>query len=108
MVYIMSDIHGRKYRLVHGKIPKAERLANMTYEERKYAHVWERVRPGESGPDDAVVIFGHTPTIHYQECIPMRIWYKDNLIGIDCGAAYTDDRLACLRLDDMKEFYSEF
>ena len=64
MVYIMSDIHGRKYRLVHGKIPKTERLANMTDEEREFARVWERVRSRESGPEDAVLIFGHTPTIH--------------------------------------------
>ena len=29
-------------------------------------------------------------------------------IGIDCGCAYEDyGRLACLRLDDMREFYSE-
>jgi serine/threonine protein phosphatase 1 len=100
------EINGRKYCLVHGKIPKAERLTNMTYGERKYAHVWERVRPGESGPEDAILIFGHTPTIHYQDCTPMQIWYKDNLIGTDCGAAYPEGRLSCLRLDDMKEFYS--
>ena len=42
----------------------------------------------------------------------MRIWYGNGLIGIDCGAAYPTGmnpkgRLACLRLDDMKEFYSE-
>ena len=102
------EINGIKYRLVHGKIPKAERLANMTDEERKYAHIWERVRPGETGPEDAVLIFGHTPTIHYQDCSPMQIWHKDNLIGIDCGAAYHEGRLACLRLDDLKEFYSRF
>ena len=29
------------------------------------------------------------------------------MIGIDCGCAYLDGRLGCLRLDDMQEFYSE-
>ena len=47
---------------------------------------------------------------------PATIWNGRNLIDIDCGAAYEEidvwgivikTRLACLRLDDMKEFYSE-
>ena len=41
----------------------------------------------------------------------MEIWHGDGLIGIDCGSAYPENnrkgRLVCLRLDDMKEFYSE-
>ena len=46
----------------------------------------------------------------------MDIWFGKGLIGIDCGASYPEGedpwsgrrgRLACLRLDDMKEFYSE-
>ena len=37
----------------------------------------------------------------------MRIYHGNRMIGIDCGCAYKNGRLACLRLDDMKEFYSE-
>ena len=46
----------------------------------------------------------------------MGIYYGEDRIGIDCGSGYpqTPDselcaygRLACLRLDDGKEFYSE-
>ena len=46
----------------------------------------------------------------------MKIWNGVNRIGIDCGSGYPEDPsehyskfgcLACLRLDDMKEFYSE-
>ena len=37
----------------------------------------------------------------------MRIYHGSGRIGIDCGCAYPEGRLACLRLDDMKEFYSE-
>lgn len=43
---------------------------------------------------------------YIQDYEPLQIWYRNNLIGTDCGAAYLDERLACLRLDDMKEFYS--
>ena len=100
------EMNGIKYHLVHGKYPKAEMIENITAEELKKAIIWSRVHPGETGPEDAVVIFGHTPTIYYQEYDPMQIWYRKNLIGIDCGAAYPEGRLACLRLDDMKEFYS--
>ena len=67
-------------------------------------------------PADCTVIFGHSGTYHYQQDNPMRIWYGKGLIGIDCGASYPEGgdprsgrigRLACLRLDDMQEFYSE-
>lgn len=58
-------------------------------------------------PEGKNVIFGHTPTIHYQSGSPMRIYYGSGRIGVDCGCAYPEGRLACLRLDDMKEFYSE-
>lgn len=45
----------------------------------------------------------------------MGIFYGKDKIGIDCGSGYpestdcgnADGRLACLRLDDGKEFYSE-
>ena len=65
-----------------------------------------RVMPGDTGLEEMTVIFGHTPTIFYQPDEPPKIWHGQNLIGIDCGAAYIDGRLACLRLDDMKEYYS--
>ena len=62
------------------------------------------------------MIFGHTPTKYYQEDVPMKLWYGYRMIGIDCGSGWPDDpedfyygfgRLACLRLEDAKEFYSE-
>ena len=59
-------------------------------------------------PYTQTVIFGHTPTYHYQDAFPLRIYHGIMNIGIDCGCAYEDyGRLACLRLDDMREFYSE-
>lgn len=43
----------------------------------------------------------------FQRGRPLTIWKNDEAIGIDCGSGYDDGRLACLRLDDMKVFYSE-
>lgn len=57
-----------------------------------------------------VVIFGHTrtPRLYGQEIC--SIWHDPvhrDKIGIDCGAHAVENggRLACLRLDDMQEFY---
>lgn len=71
-------------------------------------------------PDDnfknKTVIFGHTPVCYYSESEgPSNSIRKDkNTINIDCGCAaipYNNNdakgRLACLRLDDEKEFYQE-
>jgi len=82
---------------------------------REFA-VWSRYKAHEEGPPGKTVIFGHTPTTEHQLAKPAAIWNGRNLIDIDCGAAYEEidvwgivikTRLACLRLDDMKEFYSE-
>ena len=53
--------------------------------------------------------------INFREDNPLTIWYSEEAIGIDCGSGFSakqnacleKGRLACLRLDDMKEFYSE-
>ena len=65
---------------------------------------------------DYILVFGHTPTIEYTFSGIMEIWFGNRRIGIDCGSGFFEDashpynefgRLACLRLDDMKEFYSD-
>ncbi|MBR4392857.1 MAG: hypothetical protein IKT07_02415, partial [Oscillospiraceae bacterium] len=69
----------------------------------------------EQPPSDCTMIFGHTPTEKYQRGHILHIWYGERLIGLDCGSGfpehpelwdYHQGRLACLRLDDMQEFYS--
>ena len=70
--------------------------------------MWKRLDRYAKLPEGKTVIFGHTPTARYQVAYPMKIYHGDNgMIGIDCGCAYIDGRLGCLRLDDMQEFYSE-
>ena len=55
------------------------------------------------------VIVGHTPTplITGIEDAPAKICHGDGIIDIDCGCAFRSQfsRLACIRLDDMAEFY---
>lgn len=100
------EVDNKLYRLVHGRSPREKALMLLGADNLKKEIVWERVHRYDKGPQNMIVVFGHTPTINYQDGSPLRIWYGENLIGIDCGAAYPSGRLACLRLDDMKEFYS--
>lgn len=56
------------------------------------------------------VIFGHTPTTFIRKDKKFMIWHDETYndkINIDCGATFkkAGGKLACLRLDDMKEFY---
>jgi len=96
--------NGVDYLLVHG----APLGYKQKYADPVMSSVWTRLDRYAIMPPGKVVIFGHTPTDHYQTGRPMRIFHGTNMIGIDCGCAYLDvGRLACLRLDDMKEFYSE-
>ena len=110
---ILNDVH---YKLVHGAPVEAYEEYKFRYDTPAQFAVWKRLHGYEKYRDGCTVIFGHTPTMEYQDDEPMKIWYGDGLIGLDCGSGFSDKpgtyyaaigRLACLRLDDMKEFYSE-
>lgn len=56
--------------------------------------------------DDYIIISGHTPTQQISPSFESKILNRNGLIYIDCGIYQeSDGKLACLRLDDMKEFY---
>lgn len=104
------ELNGIKYKLVHGS-PVENYMTSYYYSSRystlaEFA-VWERWNETMPVPDGYVMIFGHTPTIHFNPDEPWSIWSCGNAIGIDCGCGYSDGRLGCLRLDDMQVFYSE-
>ena len=94
------EINGRAFHLVHGMVAD-----NM--EDR----IWGRPEPPPEEPPipGVTVICGHTPTNYLNgfDDQPFRIWHGEGIIDIDCGCGNTTPlrRLACLRLDDMKEFY---
>lgn len=95
--------NGTNYLLVHGS------PINKKAEDPIYESVWTRLEYNSPLPKGKTVIFGHTPTRHYQRARTLSIYHGTNMIGIDCGCAYGGSmggRLGCLRLDDMKEFYS--
>lgn len=49
------------------------------------------------------LVCGHTPTLAITG--KPEIYYKNKYINLDCGATFDGGKLACLRLDDLKEFY---
>lgn len=93
----------QSYQLVHACPPSKQ----MTRQQALETMLWSRVDPAATFSQQ--VIAGHTPTAYYQECCPLRIWHNGNFMDIDCGTAFRSivpgGCLACLRLNDGKEFY---
>lgn len=107
------EIGGRGFHLVHA-FP-----ADTTYD-----RVW--LRPGPEAvspfPDGRIVVAGHTPVCElwgyddeelekYLQGLDgghLRIFHGRNYIDVDCACGYGIEqrRLACLRLEDMAEFYT--
>ena len=109
------EVEGRRYLLVHGA-PASMWAQNEDprYLTEPHLAVWKRLKAEEPLPEEGTVIFGHTPTRNFRDRAPMEIWYGENRIGIDCGCGYPEQgtdshygRLACLRLEDGRVFYSE-
>ena len=114
----------KRYKLVHAAPPEMYVFSWEYLHEKEYC-VWERIPMDQPLPKGFTFIFGHTPTKYFKpqekrniaaKPEPMSILRGDHRIYIDCGSGYPDKfdrrygamgRLACLRLDDLKEFYSE-
>ncbi len=117
-VNIDITVNGVDYKLVHAAPEEMYYdYTSLRYRNSREFSVWHRLGRHEDIPGEYTLIFGHTPTYYYQDNLPMRIYRNSRVIGIDCGAGTAETaeyrngfcygRLACLRLDDMKEFYSE-
>lgn len=105
-------VNDQKFVLVHATSERMLQFHDLDESEIKEFLIWDResVRwiPAMGVHDNEIVIFGHTPTCNLQDKMPLEIFVEDNIIGIDCGAAYPEiGRLACIRMEDMKVFYSK-
>ena len=114
------EVGNRSYLLLHGGLYKSSdiggtALNQLFIRESFYMNpVDKSILKSRGYKEDTTVIFGHTTTRDiniYKNCIyiaPNKIWYdtkNNDKIGIDCGASFPNGQLACLRLDDMTEFY---
>lgn len=111
-INIDIKVGGKSYKLVHGA-PIEDYNEWSEYENATQYSVWERLSLLDINDRDYTLVFGHTPTEHYQDSIPMEVLKHGSGIGIDCGSGYPEmssygqkGRLACLRLDDGMAFYS--
>lgn len=109
-------VGGRHFRLVHAAPTELYGIYGDPSRSATHFAVWHRWKNALPQLPDTTILFGHTPTGHYQPGSPLQIWQGPGCIGIDCGGGYPDvpedpqdrqGRLACLRLDDMQVFYSE-
>ena len=106
---IRIEVNGQKYLLIHAGIAdNFDNIKGSKYNNATEYAVWSRNIRSEMVPADTVVVFGHTPTSYFRKISPIKLWKSGKFIGIDCGCGSgSKGRLCCLRLDDMKEFYSE-
>lgn len=123
--YKIINVNNQWYLLIHAGlfIPRAnlelKSLINANIEAQEL-HLYVREEFWNSPiylEDGMKMIVGHTSTRYIPDikstiskdnkkrCKENRIYMDPNVIGIDCGAHLKTGKLACLRLDDMKEFY---
>jgi len=103
-MYEVTDVGERTFIMVHaglGNFRKGKKLRDYTIEEL----IMTRNDFGTKYFDDdnIYVVTGHTPTLAITG--KPQIYHKNNNICIDCGASYESGKLACLCLDNMKEYY---
>lgn len=102
-LYEVNDVGERTFVLVHaglGNFRSDKKLSEYAAEEL----IQTRPDPEEQYFDDdsVYVVCGHTPTKLFSG--KWEIYRDHNNIFIDCGATF-GGRLACLCLDNMREYY---
>ena len=101
--YAVTRAGGREFLLTHaglGNFAPDKPIQEYTAEEL----LWNRPSPEDEYFDDVMTVFGHTPTILYGPEYAGKIMRTRTWCNIDVNTR-THDRIAVLRLDDMKEFY---
>lgn len=107
-LYDEVEINDETYIMVHAGLGNFSPNKPM-WEYELDELVWERTDYEIPYFDDKYVITGHTPTMSILgNPKPGYIYKGNNHIAIDCGCYFPGGRLACLRLEDMKEFYVEW
>lgn len=103
-LYEDITVAGRRFVLCHaglGNFSPKKPLEDYTPHELLWTRPWE----GMELYEDATVIFGHTPVQYLEEGNKGRAVHGDGWICIDTGAAMGGMPML-LRLEDMKEFYT--
>lgn len=106
--YKIIEIYGKKFIICHARpifYDGYDVEDNLEILKEEDEILWCRDTMPQHIPDNYIVIHGHTPV--YSIIGESKIWNYSfgEIYDIDCGCAGRL-MLGCLRLDDMKEFYS--
>ncbi|MBR3780993.1 MAG: metallophosphoesterase [Clostridia bacterium] len=96
---------GRDFILTHsglGSFHKDKKLSEYI----PHDLIWTRPSLGTRYFDDITTVFGHSPTLLYGSKYEGKAIFTDTWINIDTGAACGLSPML-LRLDDLKEFYTD-
>lgn len=102
-LYEVAEVGERTFILVHsglGNFSEKKKLSEYTPDELAFMRPDYDRRYFSDG--NIFIVAGHTPTPLLSG--KKEIFHMNNNICIDCGATF-GGKLACLRLEDMAEFY---
>lgn len=102
-LYRTLTVSGKKFILTHSGLGSFS-VDKKVSEYSATDLLWNRPKLEDEYFEDATVIFGHTPTVHYGENYRGRAIITGTWIDIDAGAGLGLNPMI-LRLDDLKEFY---
>ena len=117
-LYYEVKIRKKRYKLIHASIEENFTHSSDFANKTEYA-LFERVYPTDDLPSGFIYVIGHTPVCYFTGKRDMKIMVGEDRIYIDCGSGFPEKsdpnysrypgegKLACLRLNDMKEFYSD-
>ncbi len=101
-LYETVRVGGKKYILTHsglGNFSPERRIEDYSANDL----LWNRPSPFDRYYDDAITVFGHTPTGYLEYGSGGKIIVTDTWIDIDTGAS-SGRHPTLLRLDDMQSF----
>ena len=102
-LYETVSVGNKDFLLVHSGIDnfdKNKKLSDYTADE----FIWAWPEITDEYFDDITTVFGHTPTMAYDNTIKGKILKTKTWIDIDVGVPY-GNKPALLRLDDLEEIY---
>lgn len=102
-LYEAVSVGDRDFLLVHSGLDnfsKDKKISDYTLDEL----IWAWPELSDEYYEDIITVFGHTPTMSYDQANKGRILKTKTWIDVDVGVPYGNSP-ALLRLDDLQEFY---
>lgn len=104
-VYGEIKVNKKTYWLVHGGLKNFsiyKKLDDYTDDEI----VWDRLDYTKQYFYDKIIVSGHTPTANIKgNRLQNFIYQRNNHIALDCGQGVGSNRLGCICLNDLQEYY---